>query len=184
MSEIIKFKLTNGDTFGIYRQTLEKYPNSFLTRLITNEVKSLFHSRDVDNLFVIDEDPMIFSSILTYYRCGVLTIIHDDLRQAIIDKYMLPQIHSTSSLSTKNLSFNDDPMYIHISFEHPSSTSAQTKPQPSEIPALHGCPFTLTHTNSYRLKDPIDIANYLTYHGYAIEQIDINTRSILMKKRH
>jgi hypothetical protein len=180
MSDIIKFKLTNGDSFGIYRQTLEKYPNSFLTRLITNETNSSFHSRDADNAFLIDEDPMIFSSILTYYRCGILTIIHDDLRQAIIDKYMLPQIHSAS---TNKLSLNDEPMYIHIAFEHPSATSAQTKPHPSHIPALQGCPFLLTHTNSYRSKDPIEVANYLTCNGYAIEQMDVNSRAILMKRK-
>ncbi len=75
MSDIIKFKLTNGDNFGIYRQTLERYPNSFLTKLITHEINSSFHSRDAEDSFIIDEDPMIFSSILTFYRCGVLTII-------------------------------------------------------------------------------------------------------------
>jgi len=182
MSDIIKFKLTNGDVFGIYRQTLERYPNSFLTRLIDNETNSSFHSRDAENSFVIDEDPMIFSSILTYYRCGVLTIMHDDLRQAIIDKYMLPQVHS-ASLSTGKLSSNDEPTYVYISFEHPTSTSAQTKPHPSQIPALHGCPFIVTHTNSYRSKDPIEVANYLACNGYTMEQIDVNTRSILMKRK-
>jgi hypothetical protein len=126
---------------------------------------------------------MIFSSILTYYRCGVLTIIHDDLRQAIIDKYMLPQIYSASSLTTKNVSLNDEPMFIHIGFEHASSTSAVTKPHPSQIPALHGCPFILTHTNSYRSKDPIEVANYLASNGYTMEQMDVNTRSILMKRK-
>ncbi|CAF1011462.1 unnamed protein product [Rotaria sordida] len=182
MTDTIKFKLTNGDVFGIYRQTLERYPNSFLAKLIANETNSSFHSRDADNSFVIDEDSMIFSSILTYYRCGILTIMHDDLRQAIIDKYMLPQVHSASSSSIKNLSSNDEPMYVHISFEHASSTSAQTKPHPSHIPALHGCPFILTHTSSYRSKDPIEIANYLICHGYTMEQMDVNTRSILMKR--
>jgi hypothetical protein len=180
MSDTIKFKLTNGDTFGIYRQTLEKYPNSFLTKLITNEINSSFHSRDAENAFVIDEDPMIFSSILTYYRCGVLTIMHDDLRQSIIEKYMLPQIYSAP---TKNASINDEPKYVHIGFEHVSSTSAQTRPHPSQIPALHGCPFILTHTNSFRSKDPIEVANYLSCNGYTMEQIDVNTRSILMKKK-
>jgi hypothetical protein len=182
MSDIIKFKLTNGDVFGIYRQTLERYPNSFLTKLITHETNSSFHSRDAEDSFVIDEDPMIFSAILTYYRCGVLTIIHDDLRQAIIDKYMLPPIHSASSIN--RLSSNDEPMYVHVGFEHPTSTSTQTKPHPSQIPALQDCPFILTHTNSYRSKDPIEIANYLSCNGYTMEQIDINTRSILMKKKN
>jgi len=144
-------------------------------------MNSSFHSRDAENSFVIDEDPMIFSSILNYYRCGVLTIMHDDLRQAIIDKYMLPQIHSTSSIN--KLSTNDEPLYVHIAFEHPSSASSQTRPSPSQIPALHGCPFILTHTNSYRSKDPIEIANYLACNGYTLEQIDVNTRSILMKKK-
>jgi hypothetical protein len=181
MSDTIKFKLTNGDVFGIYRQTLEKYPNSFLTRLITHEHNSSFHSRDADNAFVIDEDPMIFSSILTYYRCGILTIMHDDLRQAIIDKYSLPSIYSASS--TNKLLVNDEPKYIHIGFEHSTSSSAQTRPSPSQIPALHGCPFIQTHTNSFRSKDPIEIANYLSCHDYTIEQIDLNTRSILMKKK-
>ncbi|CAF3283895.1 unnamed protein product [Rotaria socialis] len=181
MSDIIKFKLTNGDVFGIYRQTLERYPNSFLAKLIANEINSSFHSRDADNAFMIDEDPMIFSAILTFYRCGILTIVHDDLRQAIIDKYMLPQIYSASS-PAKSLSCNDEPKYVHISFEHASSTSAQTKPHPSHIPALLGCPFTLTHTNSYRSRDPIEIANYLTCNGYSMEQMDVNTRAILMKR--
>ena len=181
MSETIKFKLTNGEVFGIFRQTLERYPNSFLTRLITHELNSSFHSRDADNAFVIDEDPMIFSSILTYYRCGVLTIMHEDLRQAIIDKYSLPPIHSASP-TNKSLC-NEEPKYVHLGYEHPTATSTQTKPPPSQIPALHGCPFVLTHTNSYRSKDPIEIANYLSDHGYAIEQIDVNTRSILMQKR-
>ncbi|CAF5146021.1 unnamed protein product, partial [Rotaria magnacalcarata] len=57
MSDIITFKLTNGEVFGIYRQTLERYPNSFLAKLITNEINSSFHSRDTDNAFMIDEDP-------------------------------------------------------------------------------------------------------------------------------
>ncbi|CAF0901771.1 unnamed protein product [Adineta steineri] len=182
MSDIIKFKLTNGDIFGIYRQTLEQYPNSFLTKLINNEINSSFHSRDADNSFLIDEDSMVFSSILTYYRSGVLTILHNELRQAIIDKYMLPQVFS-ASISTKNLSSNDEPMYIHVGYEHSSSTSTQTKPSPSQIPALHGCPFIMTHTNSFRSKDPIEIANYLSCNGYTIDQIDVNTRSILMKKK-
>jgi len=184
MSDIIKFKLTNGDNFGIYRQTLERYPNSFLTKLVTHDMNSTFHSRDNDNSFIIDEDPMIFSSILTFYRCGVLTIMHDDLRQSIIDKYMLPQIHSASSTTTQKLSSNDEPLYVFIGWEHPSSTSAQTKPHPSQIPALHGCPFVLTHTNSYRSKDPIEIANYLACNGYTMEEIDVNTRSILMKRKN
>lgn len=181
MSDTVKFKLTNGDVFGIYRQTLEQYPNSFLARLITHELNSSFHSRDADNAFVIDEDPMIFSAILTYYRCGVLTIMHDELRQAIIDKYSLPQVHSATSMSKP--ASTDDPKYIHISNEHPASTAAQTKPHPLQIPALHGCPFVMTYTNSYRSKDPIDVANYLACHGYAMEQIDVNTRSILMKRK-
>lgn len=181
MSDTIRFKLTNGDAFGIYRQTLEQYPNSFLARLITHELNSSFHSRDADNTFVIDEDPMIFSAILTYYRCGVLTIMHDELRQAIIDKYSLPPIHSAPS--TNKLPTSDDPKYIHIGYEHPTSSSAHTKPQPSQIPALSDCPFPLTPTNSYRLKDPIEVANYLACHGYAIEQIDVNTQSVLMKRK-
>lgn len=181
MSDTVKFKLTNGDSFGIYRQTLERYPNSFLSRLVANETNSSFHSRDADGAFVIDEDSMIFSSILTYYRCGVLTILHDDLRQAIIDKYMLPSVYSASS--TKSGSSSDNPMYVHISFEHAASTSTQTKPNPSQIPALHGCPFTLTHSNSYRSKDPIEVANYLACYGYNMEQMDVNTRSILMKRK-
>ena len=181
MSDTVRFKLTNGDVFGIYRQTLERYPNSFLTRLITHELNSSFHSRDADNAFVIDEDPMIFSAILTYYRCGVLTIMHDELRQAIIDKYSLPQVHSASSMDKP--SSIDDPKYVHIGYEHPTSSSAQTKPHPSQIPALHGCPFVLTHTNSYRSKDPIDVANYLACHGYTMDEIDVNTRCILMKRK-
>lgn len=178
MSEIVKFKLTNGDTFGIYRQTLERYPNSFLTRLIANESHATFHSRDADNAFVIDEDPTIFSAILTYYRCGVLTIVHDDLRQAIIEKYMLPTIHSAHRSSIRL----DSPMYIHLSPEHASSSSTQTRPSPSHIPALQNCPFTLSHTNSFRSTDPLDIANYLAYEGYKMEQIDVNTKTILMKR--
>lgn len=181
MSDIIKFKLTNGDHFGIYRQTLERYPNSFLTKLITHENNSSFHSRDAEDSFLIDEDPMIFSSILTFYRCGVLTIIHDELRQAIIEKYMLPPVHSASS--PQKCSSNDEPLYVSLGFEHASSTSTQTRPHPSQIPALQGCPFILTHTNSYRSKDPIEVANYLACYGYNIEEIDVNTRSILMKKK-
>ncbi|UJR08487.1 hypothetical protein I4U23_012754 [Adineta vaga] len=183
MSDSIRFKLTNGDVFGIFRQTLERYPNSFLTKLITNEQNASFHSRDADNAFLIDEDSMIFSSLLTYYRTGVLTIIHDDLRQAIIDKYMLPPVHSPSKTLSRELSRQDEPLYIHIGFEHSSSVSAQTRPSPSQIPALHGCPFLLTHTNSYRSKDPIEVANYLSCNGYTMEQIDLNTRSILMKRK-
>ena len=178
MSEIVKFKLTNGDSFGIYRQTLERYPNSFLNRLIVNEMNTSFHSRDADNAFVIDEDPAIFSAILTYYRCGVFPILHDELRQAIIEKYILPPIYSTSQKSTRC----DPPMYIHLSSEHPTSSSTQTRPSPSHIPALQGCPFTLSHTNSFRSTDPIDVANYLAYEGYKMEQIDVNTRTILMKR--
>lgn len=181
MSDTIRFKLTNGDVFGIYRQTLEQYPNSFLARLITHEINSAFHSRDADNTFVIDEDPMIFSAILTYYRCGVLTIMHDALRQAIIDKYNLPSIHSAPS--TDPLPTTDHPKYIHIGYAHPSSSSARTKPQPSEIPALVDCPFPLTHINSFRSHEPIDVANYLACHGYAMEQIDVNSHSILMKRK-
>ncbi|CAF1432360.1 unnamed protein product [Adineta ricciae] len=184
MSDIVKFKLTNGDVFGIFRQTLERYPSSFLTKLISNEQNSTFHSRDADNAFLIDEDPMIFSSLLTYYRCGVLTILHDDLRQAVIDKYMLPHVHSPPPTSSRDLPKYDEPLYIHISFEHASSTSAQTRPSPSQIPALHGCPFPLTHTNSFRSKDPVEIANYLSCNGYSMEQIDLNTRSILMKRKN
>ena len=180
MSDIVRFKLTNGDTFGIHRQTLERYPNSFLTRLIANESSAAFHSRDADDAFLIDEDPVIFSSVLTYYRCGVLTVVHDELRRAIIEKYMLPHVHSASS-PTKS-SASEDPLYVHIAFEHPTSTSAQTRPHPLQIPALQGCPFVLTHSNSYRSKDPIEIANYLACQGYAMDQIDINTRAILMKR--
>jgi hypothetical protein len=92
-------------------------------------------------------------------------------------------INNNSASSTNKLSTNDEPLYVFIGFEHPTSTSVQTKPHPSQIPALHGCPFILTHTNSYRSKDPIEIANYLACNGYIIEQIDINTRSILMKRK-
>ena len=178
MSDIVKFKLTNGASFGIYRQTLERYPHSFLTRLVANETNATFHSRDADDAFVIDEDPTIFAAILTYYRCGVLTIVHDDLRQAIIEKYMLPPIHSAHRCSTRG----DAPMYIHLSPEHPSSSSTQTRPSPSHIPALQKCPFTLSHTNSFRSTDPLDVANFLAYEGYKMEQIDVNTRTILMKR--
>jgi hypothetical protein len=181
MSEIVTFKLTNGDTFAIYRQTLEHYPNSFLTKLIINEANSLFHSRDADNAFVIDEDPTIFSSILTYYRCGVLTIVHDELRLAIIDKYMLPSICNASSM--KNAVCHDNPSYVHLTLEHSSSSSTQVKPNPACIPALQGCPFIQTHTNSFRSTDPIEVANYLANRGYKMEQIDINTRAILMKRK-
>lgn len=182
MSEIVQFKLTNGDSFGIYRQTLDRYPNSFLTRLLANESNCSFHSRDADNAFLIDEDPSIFSAILTYYRCGVLAIVPTELRQAIVDKYLLPPIHSAGG-STEKVSREENPTYVHITLEHPTSSSAQTRPSPMYIPALRGCPFPTTHTNSYRSTDPIDVANYLVYRGYTMEQIDVNTRTILMKMK-
>ena len=173
MSEIVKFKLTNGETFGIYRQALDRFPNSFLARLFTHESNCTFHSRDADNAFVIDEDPSIFSAILSYYRCGVLSLPSSELRQAIIDKYLLSPIHSAEG--------EGNPTYVHITLEHPTSSAAQTRPSPAKIPALRECPFPLTHTNSFRATDPIDLANYLVDRGYTMEQIDVNSRTILMK---
>lgn len=168
--------------FAIYRQTLDRYPNSFLTKLIEHESDTSFHSRDQDNAFVIDEDPLIFASILNYYRCGIWTITHDELRQAIIEKYMLPTIYSASKIEQQKTNIYD-PTYVHISIEHPASVSAMTRPSPSEIPALAACPFTLSHTNAYRSKDPLEIANYLAANGYDIQQMDVNTRTILMKRK-
>lgn len=183
MSDIVRFKLTNGEHFGIYRQTLDRYPNSFLTKLVAYESKESFHSSDQDNAFIIDEDPLIFASILNYYRSGVWTIENDELQQAIIDKYMLPTIDSTSKLEQKQATING-PMYVHLSIAHPvEGVAVLTRPTSSEIPALHDCPFVLSRTNVYKSKDPIELANYLAENGYIIQQMDVNSRTILMKRK-
>lgn len=181
MSNIVRFKLTNGEYFGIYRQTLDRYPNSFLTKLVEHESSESFHSSDQDNAFIIDEDPVIFASILNYYRSGVWTIAHDELRQAMIDKYMLPTIDSASELEQQ--ATINGPMYVHISVGHPINVAALTRPPPSKIPALHSCPFDLSRTNAYPSKYPIDIANYLAENGYVIQQMDVNSHAILMKRK-
>ena len=181
MSDIVRFKLTNGENFAVYRQALEQYPNSFLSKLIAHDTNETFHSRGIDNAFMIDEDSKIFASILTFYRYGILTIDNEQLRQAIIDKYMLPQVYTASNDQTTT--DTDAPVYIYIALEHPTSSSTQTKPIPLKIPALEHFPAPLSHNGAYRSTDPIEIADYLSHHGYMIEQMDLNTHSILMKRK-
>jgi hypothetical protein len=77
MIELIKFNL-RGTEFIVIKELLNKYPNSYLTKLINtkNAIKYNFG-------YYIDRDPKYFNTILDIYRDGL---------NIIIDKYLMKEL--------------------------------------------------------------------------------------------
>ncbi|KAI1701769.1 BTB/POZ domain-containing protein [Ditylenchus destructor] len=60
-----------GKTFQTTKDTLSRYPDSFLARLVNGELSS---DKDESGAYLVDGNPEHFDTILTYLRRGVLNL--------------------------------------------------------------------------------------------------------------
>ncbi|CAF1434695.1 unnamed protein product [Didymodactylos carnosus] len=176
-NKTVQFKLTNGQIYGIFLDHLNKYPDSFLTKLVLNE--GLFHSKySGGDYFLLDEDPSVFASILQFYRYDtlLLPVQFEKLKNNIIDKYLLPD-EISAEVSQKL------PFYVVINDFSADKTETLITPHPSNIPELkNGYPFLVNHYGRLQKTNYVDVVNYLTSKGYQVEQWDCDKRHVLMKK--
>ncbi|CAF1385893.1 unnamed protein product [Didymodactylos carnosus] len=181
--KIIRFKLTNGDTFGIFLDNLNKYPDTFLSKLVTNE--GIFHSRtDFDgDCFVLDEHSQIFDSILQFYRYGILELPDrfDSVKQDIIDKYLLPVELVSNQLSSEKI-----PFYITVHdcqiFGKESGVLTTTGPPVNTISELMECPFSIM-SDVYIKTHYMNVVNYLSTKGYIVELWSGHEHATVMMKK-
>ncbi|CAF0924532.1 unnamed protein product [Didymodactylos carnosus] len=182
------FKLTNDSIHGINVDCLFKYPDSYLTKLVAEGGISVDGHRQ--NLLIIDEEPSIFESILTYYRYDKWLLLpkqFESLEKLIIEKYKLP-----SDLYKRKLSVVVQvPFYVIVqgidavggSSSRPRKTI--TEPEPFHIPELRNCPYFKYYNRrmeNISYSSYIEIVNYLCSNGYTIEKWDDEKHVVKMKK--
>lgn len=70
MSSLIKFELTDGDSFRLCRSTINQYPETMLSRMISTNIGD----NDKENTFYIDCDSDTFKLIINYYQNSVIDL--------------------------------------------------------------------------------------------------------------
>lgn len=70
--EPIVYLNVGGQHFDIARSTLEKYPDTFLCKLVNGNISS---RKDRKGRLFIDRDPRHFNDILNYYRYDIMPTI-------------------------------------------------------------------------------------------------------------
>ena len=110
----IRFKLCDGSMQRILGVMLKPYPDSYLSKLVFNKDFKSF--KDDQGFFWIDEEPQIFNAILTFYRHSQLILpdMSDDIRDSIIDKYLLPVEKSPNVLDTPETTITSNITHVYI----------------------------------------------------------------------
>jgi hypothetical protein len=184
----IQFKLSDGSIQSIVEDLLKPYPDSYLAKLV-------FYGRK--DMYRVDEDPLIFSSILTFYRHGFFVLpahlSSEANRQSIADKYILPLL-ATYETPSEPITFTT---YIELVGVHQLVTfpghgdksieCTQTKPYWEDIPEHRASGFMIVGfymEYKFVVKPLITIINYLISQGYELENWNKATRKASMKKVH
>jgi hypothetical protein len=158
----------------------------YLTQLVFND--AFKSTKDDQGYFCIDEESQIFSAILTFYRHDqfVLPDIFVDLRDAIIDKYLLP-IETSPRASFPESTSTTNTTYVRLRGEtrdltFPSSTKSKTYRCTAtdlfwdHLPESEDSDFDVSARNSegiqYVLKSFLRVMNWLVANRYDVEQWD------------
>ena len=182
----IQFKLSDGSIQSIVEDLLKPYPGSYLSKLIFYERKDMYH---------VDEDPLIFSSILTFYRHGFFILpahLSSEVnRQSIADKYLLPFL-ATYDTPSESVTYTT---YIELTGSHElvkfhahekkTVECTQTKPHWKDVPEYKASGFMIVGSYmdyKYVVKPLVTVINYLISQGYELEEWNKQTQKASMKK--
>ncbi|CAF0894793.1 unnamed protein product [Didymodactylos carnosus] len=185
--QVINFKLRNGEIFGVFFDNLMKYPDTYLSTMVSHESAGHFKSTNEQGQFVVDEDPDIFKSILQFYRrdCFQLPKQYRMIKERIIQKYLLP-CNACDSLSG-NFHYiaieeqDGQDIGYHVANDDKSYLSSYCRVTPDLKDEINGvkCIGNCLYQAHY-----VDIINYLFKCGDAIEKIKFKpSASITMKKK-
>jgi len=158
----------------------------YLTQIVFND--AFKSTKDDQGYFCIDEELQIFAAIFTFYRHDQLVLpdIFVDLRDAIIDKYLLP-IETSPRASCPESTSTTYTAYVRLrgetrDFTFPSSTKSKTyrctaaDPFRDDLPEAEDSYFDVSPINSegiqYVLKSFLPIMNWLVVNGCDVEQWD------------
>lgn len=70
MSSLITFELADAASFRLYRSTINQYPDSMLSRMVSTNIGG----NDKENTFYIDCDSDTFKLIINYYQNSVIDL--------------------------------------------------------------------------------------------------------------
>jgi len=195
----IHFKLSDRSVQTILAVMLKPYPDSYLTKLVFNN--GFKSTKDDQGFFLIDEEPQIFASILTFYRHGhlILPEIFVAIRDSIINKYLLPvEIcshvrHPRSTTTTTYIT------YVRLRganrrITFPPSTEPQLRlctlvdPLWNDLPESKNSGFSLSVLDDqgcqYVMKSCLTVMNWLVANGYEIERWNEIEQDADLKKVH
>jgi hypothetical protein len=196
----IQFKLSDRSVQTILAVMLKPYPDSYLTKLVfTNFFKS---TQDDQGFFLIDEEPQIFASILTFYRHGhlILPEIFVAIRDSIINKYLLPvEICSHVHHPPRSTTATTYITYVRLrganrAFNFPPSAEPKVRlctlvdPLWHDLPESKNSGFSLSlindHGSQYVIKSCLTVMNWLVANGYEIERWNEIEQEADLKKVH
>ena len=194
----VHFKLSDRSVQTILGAILNPYPDSYLTQLVFND--AFKSTKDDQGYFCIDEEPQIFAAILTFYRHGQLVLpdIFVDIRDSIIDKYLLPVEKSPRVLDPpESTTTTTNIMRVRLrgatqAFSFPPSTELNTyrctivDPVWTDLPESQISDFHATTLNTtgiqYVLKSYLTVMNFLVARDYEVERWDERNQEVDLKK--
>jgi hypothetical protein len=190
----IRFKLCDGSVQRIVGVMLKPYPDSYLTKLVFNhDFKS---SKDDEGFFWVDEEPQIFSAILTFYRHGqlILPSIYVGIRDSIIDKYLLPLekssdvVDPSETINMMHVRLRGATRLLSLSPPLESNTVVCTivDPEWTDLPESEISDFGIFTSPingiQYVKKSYLTVMNFLVGRGYEIERLDQRKQEVHLKK--
>ncbi|CAF3333752.1 unnamed protein product [Rotaria socialis] len=184
----VQFELSDGSIQSIVEDLLKPFPDFYLAKLVFYEKRDTYR---------VDGDPLIFSSVLTFYRHGFFVLpthlSSETNRQFVADKYLLPLL-ATYGINSEAITYTT---YIELigsvqmvklgGHEQKMLECTQTKPYWEDVPEHKPSGFVVVGSYmeyKYVVKPLVTIINYLMRHGYELEGWNKQTKKATMKKVH